>query len=170
MRKWSAVASLVSALVLLVALAAIGFASTPRNFVAPLSGDQEVPPVDTNASGTTKFQLSPDGTELHYRLNVANIENVTQAHIHRGARGENGPVVAWLYPAGPPAELIEGRTNGTLATGTITAGDLVGELAGEPLDVLVDLIDAGEAYVNVHTSQFPAGEIRGQIDVPRGGR
>jgi hypothetical protein len=50
-----------------------------------------------------------------------------------------------------------------LATGTITAADLVGPLAGQPLSALVDAMEAGETYVNVHTSQFPAGEIRGQI-------
>ena len=137
----------------------------PRNFVAVLSGDEEVadPPVETLARGQAKFQLSADGTELHFRLIVANIENVTMAHIHVGAAGVNGPVVAWLYPEGPPAELIPGRFNGVLATGVITADDLVGPLAGASLDDLVELLKDEEAYVNVHTSQYPAGEVRGQI-------
>lgn len=134
-----------------------------RNFVAHLSGGEEVPPVDTKATGQTKFQLSKDGTELSFRLNVANIENVTQAHIHLAPVGENGPVVAWLHPDGPPAQLIPGRTQGTLALGTITADDLVGPLAGAGLADLVAAMNAGNTYVNVHTSQFPGGEIRGQI-------
>ncbi|MPZ89892.1 MAG: CHRD domain-containing protein, partial [Nitriliruptorales bacterium] len=115
---------------MVVALAAVSLASS-RNFASPMSGDQEVPAegapdVETNATGLAKYQLSADGTEMSFRLNVGNIENVTQAHIHLGARGENGDIVVWLYPDGPPPELIPGRTNGTLATFTFTADDLVG--------------------------------------------
>lgn len=153
------------AVVMLLASAAVG---APSNFVAPMSGDQEVPAVDTNATGVAKFQLNHDGTGLDYRLNVANIENVTMAHIHMAPRGRNGPVVAWLYPSGPPPQLIEGRTDGTLATGTLTSEDLVGPMAGAEIEDLVELIRQGRAYVNVHTQQYPGGEVRGQIDVPRG--
>jgi hypothetical protein len=136
----------------------------PRNFVAPLSGHEEVPMVDTQARGAAIFQLSPDGTELSYRLIASNIENILQAHIHaRGAAGVNAPVVVFLYPEGPPAQLIPGRHNGTLATGTITSSDLIGPLAGGTLADLLDAIADGEAYVNVHTTQNPGGEIRGQL-------
>jgi hypothetical protein len=134
-----------------------------RNFVAPLSGAQEVPSNNSRARGNATFQFSKDGTEMHYKLIVANIENVLQAHIHWAPAGANGPVVLWLYPSAPPAQLIPGRTQGILAEGTITADDLVGQLAGEPLSALHQLFVDGEAYVNVHTSQFPPGEIRGQI-------
>lgn len=134
-----------------------------KNFVAPLSGEQEVPSADTKATGNAVFQLK--GEELHYRLIVANIQNVTMAHIHLAPAGENGAVVAWLYPSGPPPQLIPGRTSGILATGVITTADLTGPL-GMGVGTLEDLLEAmrtGDAYVNVHTSQFPAGEIRGQI-------
>jgi hypothetical protein len=60
-----------------------------RNFRAHLSGDEEVPAVDTRARGQTIFQLSKDGSELSYKLIAANIENITQAHIHCGAAGVN---------------------------------------------------------------------------------
>ena len=133
------------------------------NFRAHLSGDQEVPPVETNATGQATFQLSRDGESLSYRLIVANIENVRMAHIHRAPAGANGPVVAWLYPSGPPPVTIPGRTDGILAEGEITAGDLVGSLNGADLSDLIDLIASGETYVNVHTTQFGGGEIRGQI-------
>jgi hypothetical protein len=109
------------------------------------------------------FRLSRNGSELHYRLIVANIQNVTMTHIHLAPPGVNGPVVAWLYPDGPPAELIPGRSSGILATGVITAEDLVGPLAGATLADLLEEMRAGNTYVNVHTSQYPAGEIRGQI-------
>jgi hypothetical protein len=134
-----------------------------KNFVAALSGFQEVPPVMTLARGMAYFQLNFDVTELSYTLNVANIQNITQAHIHLAPPGENGPVVAWLYPSGPPPILIPGRFNGVLATGVITGDDLIGPLLGEPLDELIAAIKDGNAYVNVHTSQNPGGEIRGQI-------
>jgi hypothetical protein len=138
-------------------------ASENRNFRTHMNGAQEVPPNDSRAQGQAIFQFSKDGSELSYKLIVANIENVTQAHIHLAPAGVNGPVVAWLYPDGPPAQLIPGRTNGVLAEGVLTADSLVGQLAGEDLDALVAEIRAGNAYVNVHTSQFPPGEIRGQI-------
>jgi hypothetical protein len=134
-----------------------------QTFVAPSSGAQEVPPNDSLARGQTIFRLSADGEELGYRLVVANLDNVTQAHIHLAPAGVNGPVVAWLYPSAPPAQLIPGRSSGVLATGTITAADLVGPLAGQELSALVEAMEAGNTYVNVHTSQFPPGEIRGQI-------
>ena len=85
------------------------------------------------------------------------------AHIHLAPAGSNGPVVAWLYPPRPPAMLKPGTTNGILQQGTLTKANLAGPLAGKDLKDLVDLIIAGNTYVNVHTSQFPGGEIRGQI-------
>lgn len=136
------------------------------NFRAHLSGDQEVHFVETKATGQATFQLSRDGNTLTYRLIVANIENVRMAHIHVAPEGYNGPVVAWLYPAGPPPQLISGRFNGVLYTGTITTDDLVGDLDpedGYELADLVKLMIDGKTYVNVHTLQYGAGEIRGQI-------
>jgi hypothetical protein len=148
--------------IVLVAVTATAQAQ-PKNFRAHLSGSEEVPPVDTRAQGQAVFRLSADGTELHFKLIVANIENVTQAHIHLAPAGANGPVVVWLYPDAPPAQLIPGRFNGVLAEGVITEANLVGQLAGQELSALIDELEAGNAYVNVHTSQFPPGEVRGQI-------
>ncbi|HUG08292.1 MAG TPA: CHRD domain-containing protein [Acidimicrobiia bacterium] len=138
-------------------------ANGPSNYRTHLTGAEEVPAVETRAQGQAIFKLSSDGTELHYKLIVANIVDVTQAHIHLGAAGVNGPVVAFLYPDGPPPLLIEGRFQGVLAEGVITADNLLGPLAGEQLSALIDAIEAGETYVNVHTVQNPGGEIRGQI-------
>lgn len=126
-----------------------------QSFRAHLSGDEEVPPVDTDATGQTIFKLSKDGTSLSYKLIVANIHNVRAAHIHDGVRGENSGVVVTLYGGG----LIPGRTSGILAEGTITSDDVTGYTLAE----LVDLMLAGGTYVNVHTNQKPGGEIRGQI-------
>jgi hypothetical protein len=135
-----------------------------KNSRTHLSGGEEVPARPTQAQGQAIFQLSADGSALSYKLNIANIENVTQAHIHRAAAGINGPIVVWLYPSAPPATLIPGRSQGTLAEGVITDASLVGPMAGQTLAALLNEIEAENTYVNVHTSQFPGGEIRGQID------
>ena len=157
------------ALLALVLLAAPAAASGHR-FVAPLSGDEENPPVDTRATGVATFKLNSAGDAFSFRLIVANIENVTQSHIHCGAEGVNGPVVVFLYPDAPPPVLIEGRFQGVLATGTRTNAHVIArpdspECPGgvANFDELLAKMRAGEAYVNVHTQQFPGGEIRGQI-------
>ena len=134
-----------------------------KNFRAHLSGDEEVPPADTKATGQAIFRLNKEDGTLYYKLIVANIENVRMAHIHMAEAGSNGGVVAWLYPESAPPVLIPGRFQGILAEGVITADNLAGALAGESLDELLDAMKDGKTYVNVHTVQFPGGEIRGQI-------
>ncbi len=123
----------------------------PENFKAHLSGDEEVPSVDTKATGQTIFQLNKKDSVLHYKLIVANIKNVRMAHIHMAPAGENGGVVAWLYPSAPPPQLIEGQFQGVLAEGTVTADDLTGALGGASFGDLIEAIKAGNTYVNVHT-------------------
>ena len=76
-----------------------------HNLRTHLSGNEEVPVRETNAQGQAIFQVSDDGTAISYKLIVANIENVTQAHIHLAPSGVNGGIVAWLYPAAPPSKL-----------------------------------------------------------------
>ncbi len=127
--------------------------------MAVLKGKNQVPPVETPAQGVFLATLSPDGSQLTFKLHVANIEEVTASHIHVGASDTNGPVVAFLFSTESPT----GRVDGPLSTGTITAANLVGPLHGESLSALIDAINNGEAYVNVHTTANPGGEIRGQI-------
>lgn len=141
-----------------------------RNFVAHLSGAGEVPPVDTLSQGQAIFQLSADGSSLHYKLIVANLVDTLQAHIHCGTAGVNGPVVVFLYPDAPPPQLIPGRFSGVLAEGTRTNAHVIprpdsAECPGgvADFDDLIAKMRSGEAYVNVHTVAYPGGEIRGQI-------
>lgn len=135
-----------------------------KNYTAHLSGDEEVPTaVETNATGQAIFKLRNNGAELHYKLIVANIEDVFMSHIHLAPAGANGPVVVWLYPFAPPPQLIPGSSNGVIAEGVITSDDLVGPLANMELSDLIDYFNSGGCYVNVHTLAFPSGEIRGQI-------
>ncbi|HEX5503861.1 MAG TPA: CHRD domain-containing protein [Thermomicrobiales bacterium] len=155
--RWLALVAVVLAALSLGASAAA--ADSGRNFVAHLSSGNEVPPRDTGAQGEAIFHLSPDRSTLHYKLIVANIDNVAVSHIHLAPAGMNGGVVVFLYP-GPSRP---GRTDGVLAEGDITSADLINALAGHPLRDLLTAMDSGGAYVNVHTTAFPGGEIRGQI-------
>lgn len=134
-------------------------ASASGNFRTHCMGQNEVPPVETRGQCQANFKLTKDGTGLQYMLIVANIEFVTQAHIHLAPEGENGPVVAFLF--GFVAEGV--TTNGVLAQGIITDADLIGPLTGGTIDDLVAELEAGNAYVNVHTQANPPGEVRGQI-------
>jgi hypothetical protein len=84
-------------------------------------------------------------------------------HIHLGAAGTNGPVVAFLFNFAPLNASAGVTQNGIVAEGTLTAASLVGPMAGQPLHVLLEALRTGGAYVNVHTVSFPAGGVRGQI-------
>ena len=135
---------------------------TSHHSVAPLSGDEEVPPVDTRAVGNAIFWLSDDGTALRYRLVTSRMQDITQSHIHIAPRGVNGPVVVFLFGL-----VAAGQDNaGILAEGTITAANLIARPAigfGATMPELVAAMRNGNAYVNVHTTSWPGGEIRGQI-------
>lgn len=130
-----------------------------RLFRAFLSGRNEVPPVRTTARGNAVFQLSQNGSQLRYKLILRNVSRVTQAHIHLGRPGANGPVVATLF--GPSKFGISVRLG--VVRGVLTSRDLVGPLEGRTIRDLVREMRNGNAYVNVHTIQNPNGEIRGQI-------
>jgi hypothetical protein len=162
-----------SVLISMLALALLALAPTALaddNFVATLSGDQEVPPRDTQAVGVATFKLREDGAALRFKLNVANIDNAFAAHIHCGAVGVNGPVGVTLFMGAPAG----GRVNGTLAEGTITAPDPGNGCGWTGLAAVLAAIGSGATYVNVHTNDgvappntgpgdFPGGEIRGQV-------
>lgn len=133
-------------------------------FTAHLSADNELPVgrVESNGQGQAIFKLSDDGMSLDYKLIVANINNVTQAHIHCGSATENGSVVVFLFG------FVSGGVtmNGVLAEGTITEADLRMGASCPDLDTFEELLERlrnGTAYVNVHTVAHPPGEIRGQI-------
>jgi CHRD domain len=154
-------------------LAAVGAAGAGlnANWSKHLTGAEEVPARATRAQGQVILHVAPDAQSIDYTLIATNIDNVVQAHIHVGPAGSNGPIVAFLYGLVPAGG---GRQTGVLATGTITAADLVGPLAGQPLSALVTELRSGNAYANVHTNDglgdpntgpgdFPGGEIRAQL-------
>ena len=129
------------------------------NYRAILRGSNQNPPVETNAHGVFIATLSSDGKSITFKLIVANMENVTMAHIHIGDSATNGPVVVFLFHTETPVA----RQDGILSQGTFTASDFKGPLMGQAFSALINAIMNGDAYVNVHSTQHPAGEIRGQI-------
>lgn len=162
--------SLLSATALLLLVLSVGCDSSTdpdddARFTAELTGDGEVPPVDTDATGMASFELDDDLDELDYTLQVTDIESATMAHIHIGPIDDTGPVVAFLF--GPVAGGTTVTGTQVLASGTITEEDVLprpdigfdGTFAS-----LIAEIEAGNAYVNVHTVAHGPGEIRGQIE------
>jgi hypothetical protein len=152
------------ATVFTVALASIGIITTndltssafaqDQKFTAKLSGQEEVPPTNSQATGMAEFTVTGDSVE--YTVNASGMQGVTAGHIHSGKQGENGPVVVTLFKNDTP-------TNEVSETGSITPDKLEGPMAGKQLTDLASAMNNGDTYVNVHTEQNPDGEIRGQI-------
>jgi hypothetical protein len=128
-----------------------------QKFSAQLSGDQEVTPLQTNASGMAWFNSNRDIIE--FELNVTDLQGITMANIHNGKQGEVGPPIVQLYKSDSPTILM----NGKLASGNISANMLEGSMAGKQITDLTTAMKNADTYVNVHTQQNPNGEIRGQI-------
>jgi len=123
-------------------------------YVARMTGAAETPANNTKGTGTATFTL--DGKKLQFTVDVHDLTGApTAAHIHVGAAGVAGPpVYTFALKAGS-------GMSGTISTGTV---DLARDAsAGVSGDSLTKLLNNGNAYVNVHTKNFPAGEIRGQI-------
>lgn len=152
---------------LLTATAAIAAeGDVQRNFTASLSGQNEVPANDSAGSGQALVHISKDGTTLRYKLGAFNLDGVTQAHIHCGPADQNGPVVLFLYGPNPDGA----SPNGLLSSGIATDANIIprdsSDVCPGGVASLADLnaqIRAGNAYVNVHSFDFPPGEIRGQL-------
>ena len=176
MRKHYLIGAVV-ALALAGTAAAAALAAFNGNVGTHLNGRYEVPLRDTKAQGQAIFRVSDDGNSVDYKVIASNIDNAFMSHIHLGGPTVIGPIVVWLYPstAPVPGPLGSGRHDGVLAEGTFTAANFVGPLAGHPISDLIAAVEAGSAYVNVHTNDgqnptntgpgdFPGGEIRGQLD------
>jgi glucose/arabinose dehydrogenase len=120
---------------------------------------------DSTGTGLATLRPGPDAEAISFELNVQGLTNITMAHIHIASEpGGTGAPAVWLYPATPPAMTIPGEFTGLLSEGTITSATLVGPLAGLTLSDLMTAIQENRAYVNVHTQQFPGGEIRGWLE------
>lgn len=134
----------------------------PMGFTAVLTG--AAAGSGSAATGQAILKPGPNGDTMSYELKVEGIINITMAHIHVAAEsGGTGAPAVWLYPPAPPAVTIPGEYTGPLGQGSFTAANFVGPLAGLTIADLVTAIREDRAYVNVHTEQFPVGEIRGPL-------
>ena len=135
-----------------------------RKFATELSGFAESPPADSDADGEAKLVLKPRD-RLDVKLKVRNLYGAVAAHIHLGEPGINGPVVATLLSAGD-SHGNHGRPRGeleieiTLDERDLDGGPFAGDFPG-----FVSALRDGALYVNVHTTTYPGGEVRGQIGV-----
>jgi hypothetical protein len=132
-----------------------------QTFSASLSGNDEVPPTESNSTGTAKFQVDENSSQVSYWVNVTGIKKINQAHIHNGTEGQNGDIVVTLTKT-KSAKGNDSPPNIGFS-GNITKDDLQGPLKDKELTDLVSLMSDGNAYVNVHTDKYPDGAIRGQI-------
>lgn len=129
-------------------------------FFANLSGSEEVPPNDSNATGIAVFLFNNDSSQLSYLVNTTGIEKISQSHIHNGSAGINGEAVAPLSDE----KSTSGKNNSTiLIEDEIKNDDLRGPLDGKQIEDLVAHMSNGSTYVNIHTDEFKDGAIRGQI-------
>lgn len=155
------------AAVTVVGLGATAVAATIQYRSDPV-GTFEVPPNDSSASADLKLKVASKGESARYDLKIdAPIENVRMAHLHLAPAGSNGPIAVWLYPHDASGiQLIPGEFEGRLAKDVITPDDLCYSQAA-PLcgdwDGFLEALATGNLYVNVHTDQFPGGEVRDQV-------
>ncbi len=141
------------AILALAGLACIGVVGSATaatvSFKVPLTGAEQVPPVTTPGKGSADLTWNPSSRAVTWDITDSDLTGpVTMAHFHNGAEGKNGPVVIWL------------TKKGTEATGAIKGeATLTPEQAKQ--------FGAGDWYINVHTKDHPAGEIRGQVKPPK---
>jgi hypothetical protein len=139
----------------------------------PMTGYLETPAVSSVASGEFEATINDSADTIMYELSYRDLEGtVTQSHIHFGQRSVLGGISAWLCETAtnpsPSASTPTCPAPGGTVTGTITPAEVVGPtgqgIAPGEFEELVAAIRAGRAYANVHSSKFPGGEIRGQIN------
>ena len=129
------------------------------NFTAALSGGNEVPGVSTGSAGTATVSLRQATGVVTYRVDVFNMPvGTTAGHFHVGAPGVSGPVVVGFT-------VLANISNDFGITGTASATDLVPR-AAQGINSWEDFLQAlilGNIYVNIHSTNNPGGEVRGQL-------
>ena len=165
---------------LMAGLMVAGPATADEFIKARLQGYNEVAAVSTSGIAEFRGKISRDESTIEYVLSYEGLEGtVTQSHIHFGQRGVNGGISVWLCQTttNPAPGAVSSQTpvcpapSGTVE-GTITLESVIGPagqgIAAKELAELIKAIRAGVAYVNVHSSLVPTGEIRGQLRASRG--
>ena len=156
---------------LLVASLAVA-AGGKKNFRAgDLVGYEENPDISTVASGSFKATIDESAQTIEYELSYSGLEGtVLQAHIHFAKRAVNGGITLFLCgtaaspgPAGTPTCPDSGTVSRTVGAADILAPGTQGIEAGNFAE-LVAAMRNGSTYANVHSTKWPGGEIRAQIN------
>ncbi len=136
----------------------VGYAETPLALSSP-------------ASGQFRLQINDQKQEITWQLSYADFPTaVTQAHVHFGSPAQTGGISFFLCSnlGNGPADTQACPAAPARISGTITAADIIGPAAqgsaATEFGEVVDAIHAGSTYVNIHTTAFPGGEVRAQLD------
>lgn len=137
-------------------------------FSTELLGSNEVPPISTATTGDAFFNVRESEREIDFAVNVYNGANITAAHLHCAPAGQNGPVVVGLFDG------FVANITGELVSGTLTEANILaaGSTCSPNITTMPHLVQAmreGRIYVNVHSTQHPNGEIRGQLSLTGSG-
>jgi hypothetical protein len=142
--------------------------SNTRSFKTSLDGYHETSlSISTNGTGSFRARLNPAGDQLAYELQYSGLEggNVLFAHVHLGQMGTTGGVMFFLCGGGGQDPC---PASPATVTGTVTAANVIGPngqgVAPGEFQEAIDAMRNGSAYANVHTTVYPSGEIRGQIN------
>ena len=137
--------------------------SATELFSANLSGENEVPPINTAGSATFHMEI---GSTITFSLTFSGLSSpLTVSHLHFAPTNVAGGVMIFLCGGGGQPD-CPAATSGTI-TGTITAANVVGPttqgIAVGDLDSALEAVREGLAYANMHTTNFAGVEIRGQV-------
>lgn len=154
-----------------VAVLSAVLAADTSSFATPkLTGYEENPARSSPASGEFRATINSAGTAIDYELTYSGFTTpVREAHLHLGRARVNGGIMVFLCSnlPNPPANTPACPTPSGTVKGSLTAASVVGPadqgIAPGEFDEVLAAIRARAAYANVHTEQFPAGEIRNQV-------
>lgn len=129
--------------------------STTLLKAATLSGRQEAPPVVTTATGSATVSVDPGLGQIVVTVTVSGLSDITDAHLHVGPPGMDGPIIFPLASGPFTSPLVVTLTSSNLVPAPAQGIDTIGDA--------IQAIQGGRTYVNVHTTAFPDGELRGQV-------
>ena len=141
----------------------IALADEPQIFTASLAGDNEVPPINTKATATLKLTI---GSTITFTVTYANLSTpLLFSHFHFAPTKVAGGVMIFLCGGGGQPtcpQALSGTITGTITAANVTGVPAQGIAAGD-LTSALEAVTEGNAYINMHTTMFPGGELRGQI-------
>ncbi len=134
-----------------------------KKFSSTMSGDKQVPPVDSNLVGNMSINVPQSEAEITYKIDITGSSDISSAYIHMGKNGENGEAVVDLLNDSKKNDMK--NQTGLVIRGDVIDSELIGPMKGKKLKDLIDVMSDGGTYVNVNTPTHMKGEIRGQIEV-----